>query len=290
VEIRLRIFFRAARSACWALLVLALAAPALAEDDADSKINPSVELARANKLASAGAVTRSIPHYEKVIEAAPEQYNQAHFNLAEVYRFKKECSKAVLLYNAYMSFEKEDTNRADARKGIAACTNGQKTGTLSVAVSPEADSQVRVDGYVLSRGGGVDKIALFPGDYTVEVQATDHKSKTDKITIEEGADASRSVELEKKLFYGTLRIEVDQKDATIKIEPKDLDSPKAKSESVTMTSPLEKPPELATGKYFIEVTKPGFERWIRNVQIERDQEADVQVRLTGALPEAIRPE
>lgn len=286
---RLRIFFRSVRPVCWALLVLAVAVPAVAEDDADSKINASWEFARANRLASAGAVTRSIPHYEKVIEAAPEEYPQAHFNLAEVYRFKEECRKAVLLYNAYMSFEKGEQNKSDAQKGISACIEGEETGTLSASVSPTGDSQILVDGYLLGQGGSLEDIALFPGDYTIEVQATDHVSQTHTVTIDAASEVKHSWKLEKQLFYGTLRIAVDQKGASVAIKPVQLDSPKAKEESFAITSPMDEPRKLATGKYFVEVTKPGFERWIRNVYVKRDQETDVQVKLSESLPEAIRP-
>jgi tetratricopeptide (TPR) repeat protein len=268
--------------------VLALAVPAIAEDDADSKINASWEFARANRLASAGAVTRSIPHYEKVLEAAPEKYPQAHFNLAEVYRFKKECRKAVLLYNAYMSFEKGEQNKSDALNGIAGCTQGEKTGTLTFSSKPEGRTKLVIDGYVFAEGN-IDKIELIVGEYAIEAQAIDHVSKTDTVAIEEGGEVQRNWELEKKLFFGSLRIGVETKGATVTIEPKDLDSPKAEEETLTITTPVDEPQELATGKYFVEVTKPGFERWIRNVHINRDEEADVRVSLTESLPEAIRP-
>jgi hypothetical protein len=273
-----------------AMLVLATSLPALAgEEDqqGEEKINAAWEFARANRLASAGAVTRSIPHYEKVLMAAPEQYPQAHFNLAEVYRFKKNCRKAVLLYNAYLTFEQGEENRADAMKGISQCSAAEKTGTLSVEIEPSVDSEIRIEGYVLGKGG-VDKAVLLAGKYAIEARATDHVSKQQEVEIEEGESEEVSFSLDKKLFHGTVRVDVSQEGATIKLEPKKLDSPKAKSEVITLTSPMDKPQKLATGKYFLEVTKSGYDRWIRNIYIKRDEQTGVDVNMSKALPEAIR--
>lgn len=274
-----------------ASLILA-SVPAMAGENGNEdgeKINAASEFARANRLASAGAVTRSIPHYEKVLMAAPDQYPQAHYNLAEVYRFKKNCRKAVLLYNAYLTFEQGEQNRADAKKGISQCSKGEKTGTLTVAIDPDIDSEVRVEGYVLGRDGGVEKAVLLAGEYSVEARATDHISDQETVEIADGKEQKLDFDLEMKLFQGTVRVNVSEEGANIKLEPKRLDSPKASTEVITLTSPMDKPQKLATGKYFLEVTKSGYDRWIRNIDIKRDKETGVEVNMSKALPEAIRP-
>ncbi len=295
METRMRTTTRMTRAVLAALLLIASSAPAIAGEEAEKKgeketekINASWEFARANRLASAGAITRSIPHYEKVLEAAPEKFPQAHFNLAEVYRFKEECRKAVLLYNAYLTFEQDEDNRADAKKGIEQCKAGAaKTGTLTVDVEPKSDGRVIVDGYILGHNAGFDEAELLVGEYTVEARATDHVSQTEKVEIQDGKEAKFDFELDKKLFHGTLSVDVSEKGATIKLEPKELDSPRASKEAITVESPLEKPKKLATGKYFLEVTKPGYDRWIRNIYIKRDEETSVQIKLSRALPAAI---
>lgn len=282
--------FRTARvwAAIVALLTVCTATIGFAADGDKAKVNPGWEFARANRLASAGAITRSIPHYEKVLAAAPDKFPQAYFNLAEVYRFKKKCRKSVILYNAYMRFEQQAQNVADAKKAMAQCTNGKKTGTLSLAVEPKAGAIVTVDGYVMGRGSDVDKIEVLPGEYEVGARLEDYLPQTATVEVAADKDASHAFELEKKLFYGELKIAVDQKGATIKIEPKKLESPRAKSATIEETSPMEKPHKLATGKYFIEVTKPGYDRWIRNVTVRKDDTTSVDVTMSEALPEAIR--
>src|SRR5690554_8126667 len=81
-------------------------------------INAAWEFERANRLASAGALTRSIPHYKKVLEAAPGRYIQAYFNLGEVYRLKGECREAVLLFGLCLNMETKEGNGADAEKSV----------------------------------------------------------------------------------------------------------------------------------------------------------------------------
>ena len=257
-------------------------------DDGEPKINASKEFARANRLASAGAITRSIPHYEKVLRAAPDKYPLAYFNLAEVYRFKEECAKSLLLYQAFMAMDRDVQNQSEAKAGIAKCTQGKKTGTLTVTASPQDIVRLQVDGYVVSRNGKLDEFELLPGDYTVRASAKEHTPKTEQVTIEEGKAAKAEFELVEKLFHGTVEVIVDQKGATIALTPKELDSPRAPDKKVTLTSPMKEPHKLPTGKYFLEVTKDDYNRWIRNIYVKRDEKTVVDVRMSEALPEAIR--
>ncbi|MFP4596912.1 MAG: tetratricopeptide repeat protein [Persicimonas sp.] len=269
------------------ILSVLMVAPVWAEDDGAPKINADKEFARANQLASAGAVTRSIPHYEKVLEAAPERYPQAYYNLAEVYRFKEMCDKAVLLYHAYGTVTDAEEERADAARGVEKCLEGEKSGKLGVEVSDPA-ATVFVDGYLISSGGDLEGIELLAGEYHVEVTRADHTPHAQTVEIEDGGREQLEIELEKKLFFGEAKVEVDQEGAKIKLEPLELDSPKAKSEASSRTSPMEEAQRLPTGKYLLEVTKSGFDRWIRHIRIERDEQTAVEVRLSRGLPEAIR--
>lgn len=270
------------------LLVELSASVALAQQDAASEIDAASEFARANRLASAGAITRSIPHYERVLQADPVKYRQAHYNLAEAYRFKKRCPEAVILYHAYLALEEREEDIKDAREGLRECIAGQDTGTLRVEVSPTATAQIQVGEFVVARDEGLEAIEVIAGDYTVAVRATDHVPDRRTVSVAADQDQELSVELDKKLFFGTLRIQVDQEGASVDIEPRELDSERADDASIQLESPVGEPQKLATGKYFIAITKPGYRRWIRNVRVRRDDQTSVDARLQQELPEAIR--
>jgi tetratricopeptide (TPR) repeat protein len=272
-----------------ALLTGLLASVALAQQEDASDIDAADEFARANRLASAGAITRSIPHYEKVLQADPVKYRQAHYNLAEAYRFKERCPEAVILYHAYLALEQREEDIEDAREGLAECTSGQETGSLGVDVAPQAGAEIRVGEFIVARDQSLEAIEVLTGEYTIEVSATDHVTDSRTVSIEADQSEELSFELDKKLFFGTLSIQVDQDGASVKVEPRELDSDRADDDTLALDSPIEEPQKLATGRYFIEVTKPGYRRWIRNVRVNRDEQSSVDVRLQQELPEAIRP-
>lgn len=263
-----------------------------AEDEGDFEtvapsINADWEFQTANRLASAGALSRSIPHYEKVLEAAPERFIQAYFNLAEVHRHKGECRKAVLMYGIYMNMETDESNLSDAKKNRETCLKGRTSGVLSVEVAPDY-ATIEIDGFRASGGEKIEKLRLINGAYTVKVRADEHNTETLKLDVADGKPIERTISLEKQLFFGTLKINVNKPHATVKIEPKKLDSKKGSTDVLSLKTPLGSPLKIATGKYFIEVTLENNKRWIRNVEVLRDEEAEVDVSLRPAVPEAIR--
>ena len=284
-----------------------LVAPALAwagEGDAkdgekekkEEKIDPQAEFRRANSLASRNALTRSIPHYKKVIEAAPDRYPLAHFNLGEVYRVKGDCAPAVLAYQSYLVMGKSEESKEEARDAIEECIakSGGHSGKLSVDITPDKFSKITIDGLILARGSDVEKLELLPGSYEVKAEADEHFAKTKSVEVEKGKTTEIAVTLERKTLFATLALDVDQDDAPATVSPLDLDAPDSpdapQNPGFETTSPVEKPERLPTGKYFLEVTKEDYDRWIRNVYIKKDQETKVDIDMTRSLPEEIRGE
>lgn len=265
------------------------APPAPETAPAQPRVNVAQELDRANRLASAGALSRSIPHYETVLKAAPDSSLQAYFNLAEVYRLKNQCDKSVLLYSIYLSREADEANRQDARSALGECLKGRPNGKLSIQVLPDVGARVLLGGYSLGQGSGVENLQLLSGGYTLEVLADEYIPHNAQVSVRADETLEHQVALEKKLFHGKLKLHVNQPGATVRIEPKTLDSRRADTQNVTLQTPADEPLRLATGTYFIEVTKPNFNRWIRNVQVRRDEQTDVDIRLSPALPDAIQP-
>lgn len=256
-------------------------------ETAAPSINADWEFQTANRLARAGALSRSIPHYEKVLEAAPHRYVQAYFNLAEVYRHKGDCRQAVLMYGIYINMETGKANQADAKKSRDTCLQGKTSGVVSVEAAPDY-ATIQIDGFRASAGEKLEKLRLMSGAYTVEVLADEHNTETLKLDVADGKSIARKVSLEKQLFLGTLKVNVNKPRATIKIEPKALDSKKGSTEVLSLKTPLGAPLKLATGTYFIEVTLKDNKRWIRNVEVFRDEKTEVDVTLRPSVPDAIR--
>jgi len=283
----------------WGLLLAGIGTPVVfAQSDGEETeaaesddFNAHGTLNRANKLAGRGALTRSVPLYEKVLEKAYEKYASAHFNLAEVLRANEEYGRALIHYQAYLMMGDDAGTIRDAERGLEklkANVWDERFATLSVDVEPKAQSTIAIDGFVVVQNGPIDEMEVLAGEYTVGADAKDHHPDEKTVTVENQGSASVSVELDKKTFFGTARVTVDQKGATVKFHPKDLDAPDGPEEPVVRESPVDEPVELETGKWLLEVTKPGYHRWVRYIRIKRDKEQQVSVELSKKLPEEIR--
>lgn len=282
------------------VMVALFAAPALAQDGGEQKgdqpeeekVNASAEFQRANKLASYNALSRSIPHYKKVIEAAPERFPLAHFNLGEVYRVKGECGPAILYFEAYVRVGTDESAVKDARRAIKDCKTGAKTVALTIEATPEDAATIQIEGAIFSEEGEVDGLELYPGTYEVSVSALDHIPQSRSVELVVGEEPKVEFDLVKKTYFGDLKVEVDQKGATISVEPLELDAPESEETPETIAfeeeSPMEKPRNLPTGKYSVEVTKEDYDRWIRYVRVERDDMTTVDVKMVRSLPSEIR--
>lgn len=266
-----------------AVILVVLMTMSLAQAQSSGDVDPYREFVQANKLASAGALTRSIPHYENVIRLAGNRYPLAHFNLAEVLRQKKECAKATVLYRAYMAQGKEEDVLKDADVGIQDCKGSKAWPTLSVRTKP-ADATIRMNGYVVARGGKFEEVAFAPGEYMVEVEMEDHHSHREMITLVEGEPLVLDVALKAQVFHGTVQFKVEQSKVTIRLHPRDQESTEVIEIREEMTEPL----RVVAGKYFVEVIKPDYHRWIRNVEIGRDTNTELSVNLRRELPAEIR--
>lgn len=249
-------------------------------------INAYEELTQANKYAGAGAYSRAIPYYERALEGDPINYVVAHFNLAEVYRAKRQCKKAGFHYQAYLSLGKDAETRKLAQQGSKQC-GSDSWPKLNVKVRPEGSgAELRVNGFVFAQGSNIVDLALPAGDYKVEATLNDHHPASVDVPL--GKDAEPvTLTLKKMTFYGSMTITVDQPGAAVSITAKQLDHPEMQAEDQALLSPIKDSIKLPTGKYFIEVKKDGFDRWIRNVQVGRDADSSVQIRLTKSLPAEI---
>lgn len=249
-------------------------------------INAYEELNQANRLAGAGAFSRAIPYYERALEGDPVNYAIAHFNLAEVYRAKRQCKKAGFHYQAYLVLGKDAETRKLAEQGTKQC-GADTWPKLNVKIRPEnSQAEIRVNGFIFSQGKDIVELPLPHGDYKVEATLSDHYPASVDVPLGKDPDPI-TLTLKKMTFFGTMTLVVDQPGATISLTPKSLEHAEMQVDAMTVTSPVKEPLKLPTGKYFVEVKKDGYDLWIRNVQVGRDADSNVQIRLTKSLPQEL---
>lgn len=241
-------------------------------------------ITKANELARAGAISRSIPFYEKGIKLDPKGYTLAYFNLAEVWRAKGRDNKAAFFYTLYTLHGSDETTLKQAKQALSELKS-EKWGTLAVTGTPTEEVTITVDGYLLAEGEDVDEIALPAGTYEVEVSAIDHIATKEKVEISEGEAEAFTYGLEKMTFFGTIQVKASKEGATIKIYAGPSDKTRVVHET---KAPMNEPIKIEEGRHFVEVTAPDHKRWIRNVTVARDGEVVVDATLSKSLPPEIR--
>jgi len=263
------------------LIVTVFSAPALtpagvAHAQAQEAYEAFVE---ATKLAGAGAISRSIPRFEKAIELAPGQYPQAYFNLGEVYKAKKECRKAALVYQAYALYAGTEDAQKEAGRAMAPCKRAD-WGELVLTLEPEG-ARASVGGYLFPAGTN-PKLTLPRGTYEIEVTAVDHHPAKTEIELSEG-ETDETIRLKEMEFSGKVRVDVE-KGATVRI----FEGPSDQTSVVAEFRAPGAEVEVSEGRHFIEVELDGYDRWIRNVSVRRDETSEVKVTLTPSKPQELR--
>jgi tetratricopeptide (TPR) repeat protein len=231
-------------------------------------------LKQANKLASSGKLSKAVPKYREALQADPGGHPLGYYNLAEVYRALGECEDAVFMFQLYASVRQTEAARKEADAGIQKC-KGTEFPTLAVKAQPSEDARVMINGFLASYGD-FGPAALPPGSYEVEVTAIDHESF--KQTVELGEEGvALDVELEKLTFYGKVRVEANVEGARVRV----FAGPSDKTAKVhEVRTPMKDGVKVEEGRHFIELTAKGYNRWIRNVSVLRDDETVVRVEMS----------
>src|SRR5690554_4523723 len=154
--------------------------------------NPIEALQRGNRLAMAGAWTRSIPHYEAAIKKAGQNFPIAYFNFAEVLRAKNQCERAVLFYQAYMDRGDDEDVLEESRGAVKGCLEGGSAVVAEGAEPSLAEGEPRwvkvalsvkggarraridIDGFPMFFSGEAREIWMRSGTYQLDAQVVDH--------------------------------------------------------------------------------------------------------------------
>ncbi len=236
------------------------------------------ELLKANKYASRGAISRSIKHYEKVLELSPQTYPLAYFNLAEVYRAKGECEKAVMLYGLFAQIVADEGEKKEAKKAQQACSKELKT--VTVSGKPEATT-IKLNGYFWVSDQLPQPIQLMTGRYKLSFEAVDHLPDEQTIDVSD-ADLPVSFDLKKQTFFGEIIVgDIGIKGAKVRVFEGPSDKTKVLHEGEL---PMKEAIKVKEGKHFVEVVAPEHNRWIRNVTVGRDEKSEVKPKLTRSRP------
>lgn len=280
------------------------AARAEAKPEEKPKINAYAEMAEGNKWAvwanrtrddkqARFSMRRAARHYKRAAEAAPITYAVAHYNLGQIHQALGDLDQATFHYRAYLATGQEEGTRAAAEAALKQCVQADWP-LLTVAVTPVEGVEIKVNGTVLARRGDALKgVVMPPGEYAIEVHADDHTDQRRTVTLKRGTpppSEAVTLALTKMTFYGTISVSMEQKDARVRLVPRQLDKPDAMTQAADFGNVPSKPVKLPTGKYLLEVTHPDHFKWVRHVHVRRDADTPVEVKLSRLPPPELRVE
>jgi tetratricopeptide (TPR) repeat protein len=254
------------------VVAAAIACPAagFAEDGSDEQHKDDRAVEKILDAADAHAKKRrwrkAVPLYKEALVARPYAYPSIYFNLAEISRALENCNEAVLLYRRYLEVKPQALDAVSVRNKVDRCNERRPTASVTIRVTGPTDPLVVLAGIPVATTRE-KTVRLSAGKYTLAVTADDYLGETRQLALRAGDVKTVEVTLTPRTYHGDFVINVNIEGATIKVGSETLG-----------VSPI-KSTELLTGKHFVEVSKPGYHRWIRNIVIERGEEYILDVKL-----------
>lgn len=261
---------KSAIKACVAGILLACSFGSVA--DAQSRAAQSM-FDDAQRRAVAGSWTRALTIYERIIEMEPT-WGQPAFEGALLSQRLNQYGRCALLLRHYIHVSAGSPTLGQAHAELEKCERRiASAGTLHVNATVPDGLEIQIDGLTIG-AGQVRDVVLAPGSYTVQVEKLDHDTFTQVVEIAPGGSISVSPRLPATIYYGHLKLTVDQTDAVVAIDGKELGKTPLTDEGFRMLS----------GRYLLTIDKPGFHRWQRYIDIPRNgnYENSIKMLLEGA--------
>ncbi len=239
---------------------------ASAEDEV-APLNLNNEYARATRRAERGDLSSAISVF-KAVAAQDPYWSDVFYNIGSLSEHRSSWQDCALYFRRYLILEPDDSEADDIRRSIDRCEASMPSGgTLTVSGTDPEGSRVMLDGLALG-DGGFGPVRLTPGTYVVTSTRMDYFDFTEAVEVTDGGTTEVFVSLQAVPQYGTVSFAVVQEGARILID--------GVEQGVT---PLAEPIRLEVGNYSVEILGDGHHPWRRNIDILRDLDDEVEVRL-----------
>lgn len=254
-----------------AVLAAALtSSPAARAEDTDTRAERVDRLTRFGfGLAKRNKYPEAVKAFLEALSLSTYPDGSLFYNLGKLQdEGLKQCGAALIFYQGYLANFPAGEMATEVQTRLTRCRAAVVSTLGRVTITAKYEGvPLRVDGVPLGTAP-VMGLELPAGQYTVTTEADDFLPTTDAILVDVGLEARVDLRLERRMFKGLLTVEVDPPDASIFIDERLV----AEKSPFTMK-------EAPTRIYLVRVDKPGWDRWVRYVTVERDTEAKVEVVL-----------
>lgn len=223
---------------------------------------------RGVRLAQNGNFTGSLRIFREVAEHEPG-WTDLWYNMGQVATFAERWYDCSLAYRRYLSMGVDERSEREARSALRTCeVNIANPARLTLTAESPASMRVVYDGLVVLEAPGTITLLVPPGTHALEASATDHIPTSHSVEAVADEEVSWTPSLQMETFYGTLQVDVEQGSGTLLVDGRRVG-----------TLPLEEPVRIETGRRLISIEAEGFHPWQRYVNIERDGEEQLEIRL-----------
>ena len=254
-------FHHPARTLLVALLGVALVAGAAVADEgvrAGDKFND-----RALRYVKARKPDKAMEYFEKALPYRNDT-SDIFYNLVHVAEALKDWRKLHLYATGFLYLEQDTDDAQDiARKRKTAAKWLGKKKKAVVPVTFEVDPpgvQIMVDDVPVARARRTP-VELPPGKYTARASKTDHHDWEAGFEVVTGAPVAVQGKLKPMVFHGFLEVITKPTDGVQVFVDDEL----------VGTTPLTEPVKLETRRYLVRFEKEGWDRWIRYVDIKKNE-------------------
>ncbi|MBT9560509.1 MAG: PEGA domain-containing protein [Myxococcales bacterium] len=220
-------------------------------------------LARRKKYAEA------IASFEEALQLSSYPDGSIFYNIAKLSEEGlKDCRKALLYYAGYLENDPEGEYSTEVRTRHERCRKAVSStlGRLSVMSKPDG-APIRVAGIPFG-STPLTGLEVPAGTYSITSESEEFLSASASATVEAGLEARVDLPIKRRVFKGMITVTSDPPDAAIWIN----------DEQVASKAPFTQK-ELPTRTYLVRIEKPGWDRWVRYVVVERDTESLVEAVL-----------
>ena len=189
------------------------------------------------------------------------------FDLGTLADATKDCRSAVIYFQSFLTIAPRDKASKEVKAKLDACLSRLGSlGGLEVNVEP-AGARIRVDHAPFGEAP-LSGLRLAPGTYSVTVYEPVHQTTHLVVPVAAGAPTKRSVTLRKQIFLGDLKVTaVPAEGVVVYLNNRRVGGVPFETKG------------LETRRYLVVLEKPGWDRWVRYVRIERGVTALVDAKL-----------
>lgn len=264
-----------------------LQAQAALEAEADRLLVEGQKLVRRRKYVQALAILH------KRIGILSEPTIDDHYNILQLAVASKSCKMIVLHAYAYEFLDSEDPDLPEMIGHRERCQKRAPSYPVKIDAAPEA-SAIFLDG-VRVGDSPIDNLVLMSGRYQLKAEMEDYITHDAEIKVLQDSPKDFSPRLKKKIYYGNVSITSVPTGATVRISEApcvdkkgDCPGPLCCGKTSRASRRVGKTPfgplRMRVGKHYVELRKDGYERFLRNVSIDRDQtyEFEAELRLDSS--------